>query len=452
MLQPTTLARHGGGSKARVDLGEFRLPPQPTTVEETGLDFGFLLDLALKTVYFAGTPSAAEVGDKMALPFVVVEELLRFLRRQEYVGVTGTTGLSAQDYRYSITSKGVVKAQEVLDINQYAGPAPIPLAQYIAMVKRQSIRDINLTAGDLTEGMNGLVLEDETLSRVGIALGSGRSILLYGESGNGKSTIAARIRDLLPGRVLVPHAIEAYGQVIRVYDPRVHVESLPEAIPSFLAAAETDVTPFRSTKWDRRWVPCGRPVVATGGGLKLEDLELGFSPHTNYYVAPVQMKAMNGVLLVDDFGRQLVRPEALLNRWIVPLEDGVDHLALHSGPMVEIPFDVMLIFATNLMPSDLGDEGFFRRIRHKVRIGNPSEASFRKILSGAAARANIPYTDAGGDYLIERYYRPTNRPFRGVHPRDLCDLMNDIGKYREEQPDFTPKWIDLAAASYFVTD
>lgn len=423
--------------------------PQPTSVESTGIDPGLLLDLCIKTVYYAGRPSARLVAERLALPFSVAESLLSVLRRQEFLDIVGSGGMSEQEYQYTVTNKGLQKTQEALEKNQYVGPAPVPFDVYVETLKAQTVLDIE-TPAEMSSSFPNLVLSDELLDHLGTAMASGKSLFLYGEPGNGKSAIAEAFGAALNGHILVPHAIEAYGQIIKVFDPRIHTR-VPES-PSPSDQEDASLMTRDDVKRDLRWAICQRPVVVTGGELTLEDLDLRFSPVTKYYSSPVQLKSNNGVLVIDDFGRQMVRPDELLNRWMIPLDRRVDHLTFHTGETIEVPFDVMLIFATNLPPSALGDEAFFRRIRHKIKVQDPDEATFREILRREAERSRIGYSESSADYLIKRHYRTAGRPFRGVHGRDIFNLILDMSKYRRCPPGFDSEWIDRACESYFVED
>jgi hypothetical protein len=274
--------------------------------------------------------------------------------------------------------------------------------------------------------------------------------LLYGEPGNGKSSIAKGIRRMLRGEVLIPHAIDVNGKTIRVYDPRVHQLSTR----AVLEDRRVDITGTQrpERRHDARWVTAQRPLIITGGELTLADLDLKYSPQSRFYLAPVQMKANCGVLVIDDLGRQIVQPKELLNRWIIPMESRTDNFSLISGETIEVPFELLLVFSTNLDPNELGDEAFFRRIRHKIEVPDPDEAGYLNILRSTCAQHGIPYSDAVGRYLIDRYYRPKGRHFRAVHPRDLVDLVLDVSSFQGRKPEFSPEWIDLAAASYFIDE
>ncbi len=423
---------------------------QPNSVEETGIGFGQLLDLCVKTIYFAGRPSARQVSSQMALPFNVVDSILAFLKREKYIEVVGSVGIGEQEYQYALAGKGTEKAVEALDRNQYVGPAPVPFEHYAAIVTEQSIRRLRVNADIVNTAFKDLVLNPTTRSLVGPAVNSGRSMLLYGAPGNGKSSIAKAIGSMLSGLILIPHAIDVGGQTIRLFDPRIHEEVDEPPPPPPEHRRETNGHARAERRRDQRWVIAKRPLVMTGGELTLADLELKYSPQAKFYMAPVQMKANCGVLVIDDFGRQLVQPKELLNRWIIPMEARVDHLSLLSGETIEIPFEMLLAFSTNIPPHQLGDEAFFRRIRHKIEVGDPDEESFLAILRLACEHQSIAYRPEGGEYLLNRYYRPTARPFRGVHPRDILDLLVDISSFQGVRPEFTAEWIDLACASYFI--
>jgi hypothetical protein len=424
--------------------------PQPSTVEETGIDFGQLLDLVIKTIYFGGRPTARTICARTALPFSVVDTVLTFLKREQFIEVVGSTGLGEQQYQYALSGRGNDKALEALERNQYVGPCPVTFESYVRIVERQSVRKIRVDASIVEPALSDLVLPQTTRQLIGPAVNSGRSILLYGDPGNGKSSIAKAIGDMLPGAILIPHAIDINGQTIKVFDPRVHTEVVKPSAEDERRPANGHAAVNGERRRDPRWAIGRRPIIMAGGELTLADLELRYSPQSKFYMASLQVKANCGILVVDDFGRQLIQPKELLNRWIVPMEARVDHLTLLSGETAEIPFELLLVFSTNLPPHSLGDEAFFRRIRHKIEVPDPDEAAFLKILEMVCRKRGIPYSPEGGRYLLERYYKPNDRHMRGVHPRDITDLLADISSFQGRQPAFTREWIDLACASYFI--
>ncbi len=419
--------------------------PQPQSVEETGVHSGLLLDQCIKCVYFAGRPAARQIGNHMMLPFAVVEELLDFLKREQYVEVVGSAGAGEAQYKYALTVKGMEKAEEVLRRSQYNGPAPVSFEQYVEVQQQQSVRGLRIDSETERRELSHLILDDSTLDALGAAVNSGRSMLLYGHSGNGKSSAAAAIGRMLPGQVLIPYAFEYNSHIIRVFDPRVHLEIPDDTDPD--RRNDIEGAPDERRR-DRRWVRTFRPVVMAGGSLSLQDLELRYSEVSKFYVAPLQVKANAGVLVIDDFGRQLIEPKELLNRWIVPLEQGVDHLALHTGDTIVMPFDLLLVFSTNIPPRQLGDEAFFRRIRHKIEMPDPQPADFRRIFRQVCESKDIACPDSALDYLMEKHY--ASRPLRGCHPRDLVELLESIANYRGETPELRHELIDVAASFYFV--
>ncbi|MEX1255008.1 MAG: ATP-binding protein [Dehalococcoidia bacterium] len=424
---------------------------QANTIEETGLDLSLLVDMAVKSTYFTGRPTGRQLAAHLALAYSVVEELIAFLRQAQALEIVGSSGMGEQGYQYALTARGVQKAEEALERNQYVGPAPVPFDQYVKIVKEQAVSTIEIDRDKFLDGLSHLVLSRRVLAALGPAINSARSLMVYGGAGNGKSTITTAVGKMLPGLVLIPHAVEVHGQIIKVFDPRLHQQELDDiADDDRRQSILSSQSESRERRRDKRWVVCRRPLVTIGGELVLEDLELRYSPVSKFYVAPLQWKANCGVLVVDDFGRQRIAPQDLLNRWIVPMEQGVDHLSLHSGDTLELPFEVLLIFSTNIAPAMLGDEAFFRRIRHKVEIPNPDEDEFLQILRRVCDQKHVQYADEGARYLIETFYYGQSRDFKGCHPRDIIDLLLDMTRFYDEEPKLASEWIDLACTSYFV--
>jgi predicted ATPase with chaperone activity len=431
------------------DMAAAPFVTQPQTIEETGLDFSMILDLVVKSIYFSGRPAARQIAAQLALSFPVLDEVLAFVKREQFAEVVGSSGMGEQLYQYSLSSKGLEKAEEALARNQYIGPAPVPFEAYLDILRRQSVRSVRITSENVEQAISNLVLDPSVGAALGPAVNSGRSMLLYGGSGNGKSTITNAIGKMLPGEVLIPYAVDLNGIIVKLFDPRVHQEIPPE---KQLDRRASDVTAGggNDRRRDRRWVVSKRPFIATGGELTLKDLELRYSPQSQFYIAPLQWKANSGILIVDDFGRQMIQPKELLNRWIVPMEERIDHLSLHTGDMVEVPFDVLLIFSTNLRPSQLGDEAFFRRIRHKIEIPDPTREQFLEILARVCQQRELPLETEAALYLIDQYYDRAGRGFKGCHPRDIMELVVDICMYHGEPPAFTRRHLDAACHSYFV--
>ncbi|MCH8010307.1 MAG: ATP-binding protein [Chloroflexi bacterium] len=426
------------------------LVPQPATIEETGLGLSMLADLLLKTIHFAGRPSGRQLARQLAISFAVTDELISFLRQNQDIEVVGTTGVAEQGYQYALTEKGQRRANDALERNQYVGPAPVPFELYTDVLERQSVSNIHIDRKTFLQGLSHLVLSDGVLAALGPAVNSGHSLLIYGGAGNGKTTITMAIGKILPGAVLIPYAVEIHGQIIRVFDTRVHEEIEVQIDPD---RRKEGIIPFpkgQDRRRDARWVIAKRPVVSVGGELTLEDLELRYSPVSKFYIAPLQWKANSGMLIIDDFGRQMIQPQELLNRWIVPMEQGIDHLTLNTGDMVEAPFDTLLVFSSNIPPGRLGDEAFFRRIRHKVETPNPTIPEYLEILSRICALKGIPYSEEGAQYLVQSQYQDGGREPKACHPRDVVDLVIDIARFHGAEPTLEPQWIDLACASYFV--
>ena len=417
------------------------IPPIPKSVKDTGLSLALLTDLAIKIMYFEGNISGYELANRMRLPYPgVVEQVLEFIKREKFCEVTGTGGYGEAAYQYTIAEKGRAVAREVLDRSQYAGPAPVTLRAYTYAIHKQTLGNVVVHQRKMRQALSHLVINEETFAQLGPAVNSGRSIFLYGHPGNGKTAIAESIgRMILGDTMFIPYAIEVGGQIIRVFDNVNHVVVDQEGADN-----------QRKKKYDPRWEHIQRPVIITGGELTLESLDLVYDENNKYYESPFQVKANGGMLLIDDFGRQQARPRDLLNRWIVPLEKRVDFLTLHTGRKIEVPFDVLIVFSTNLAPRDLVDEAFLRRIRHKIEISNPSWDEYREIFRRVCASKKVPYDDRGLAYLIQEHYLKHKRSKRACHPRDIVDQLIDTARYTNTRPALTKELIDQAAEAYFV--
>jgi predicted ATPase with chaperone activity len=414
-------------------------PAAPTTVADLGLDLGFIADLTLKTLYFAGNVSGSELCDRMALPVNVITEILGFLRRERLCEVTGGSGLSAATLHYTLTEAGLERAANALAMSGYVGPAPVPLETYFDYVRDQSIMNVTITRESIEAALSELVFDSRTVELIGQALSSKRAFLLFGASGNGKSAAADCLSHVLPGNILIPRAVQVMHQVIQVFDPSCHeVVGEPSArTPSGRLA-------------DQRWLLIRRPVVFAAGELAASHLELVLDEVHKTYEAPIQMKANGGLLVIDDFGRQQLDAAYLLNRWIVPLEKGIDNLSLHNGARFQTPFDVIPMFITNKQPSDLADDAFLRRIRYKVHVGGPDTERFTDILKRECAKNDLEYHQSAAKHLIDKYFKKPGREMRGCHPRDIVDAIAAAARYQGTERALTNATVDEACAQYFV--
>ena len=425
------------------------LPPTITKLEDTGLSPLWLQDLTLKILYFQGYLSGYQIAESLALPFAgVTDKILEALKKEKLIEIKSSQsmGLGESSYLYAMTGQGISRAREALERSQYAGAAPVPIDIYNDAVRRQAQGRVVVTTRAMRQLMSKLVISETTFQRLGPALNSGSSIFLYGPPGNGKTSIARAFGSLVMSQnMYIPFALYIDGQVVKMYDSVNH-----QLVKEDGATARGTGSLRTGVRRDPRWVKIKRPFIVVGGELTLEGLDLVFDDTHKYYEAPFQVKANGGILLIDDFGRQQVRPRDLLNRWIVPLENRVDFLTLHTGRKVEVPFDVLVVFSTNLPPKDLVDEAFLRRLRHKIEIGDPSFEGYREIFRRVAQAKKVEYNDQGLAYLLQEWYIKRNRKLRASHPRDLCDQILDISQYLSVPPTMSRDLLDRAAQAYFV--
>lgn len=416
-------------------------PRRPTSIDDTGLSPAFITDLIIRTLYQANELMGAALAERTALPFAqVIMPVLDILRRDQEIEVKRQTGIGDAGYVYGITERGIRHARDSMERIGYTGPAPVPLDDYIDSVLAQTIRNVVVTQETIRNAFQDLILDDEILDLVGPAVNSGASLFLFGHPGNGKTSIAERITNLLGDSIFIPYAVEVEGSVITVFDGVNHTP----------VEEQTAAGPITRLDWDARWVKIERPVVMVGGELTMSSLDLLYNDRGKFYEAPLQMKANGGMFLIDDFGRQMVRPQDLLNRWIVPLEKRVDFLNLITGKKIAIPFEQLIVFSTNLDPRDLVDEAFLRRIKFKINVADPTEEQFREIFRLMCDRRGIEYDDSAFRYMLDTYYRPMNRPLRMCHPRDILDQIVAIAKYKMVPAQLSRPLIDRACQTYFV--
>lgn len=416
------------------------VPRQPRTLAETGLTLAQLSDLLLKHTYLHGSLQGHEAAQQVRLPFSVIEEALTFLRRAKCLEVSSGQMFGQVSYRFQLTEQGRTRAREAFEFCRYVGPAPVPLRNYVAQCRRQTVTGIPCDATGLTAAFEGLVLRQGLIDDVGAAVSSGQAIFLYGPPGNGKTVIARRIGRWMNqsgGEIYIPYAVQVDGSIVTLFDPTVH-QTTDDAELEF---AGTDGT-------DRRWRRIRRPVIVTAGELTLDMLDLRPHQGLHFHAAPAHLKANGGVFLIDDFGRQRVSPRELLNRWILPLAERIDYLTLGTGKKFAVPFEQLIIFSTNLDPSELVDDAFLRRIRHKIEVASPSPQDYAELFARCCIERGFPYNAAVVNHLFANHYS-LSRPPRWSDPQNLLEIVQATCRFRGMTVQLSEDLIEEAARRFF---
>lgn len=413
------------------------IPKEPESFDEAGLSDSEVEALIMKFLLARGDANGREIAEQVKLPFMCVDTLLRDMKNQQLVCHRGAAAMN--DFQYQLTDLGRERARRLAQHSSYFGSAPVSLSDYIQSVEAQSLIKQHPSSEDLHRAFEDLLLNKSMLNRLGPAINSGRGLFLFGPPGNGKTSIAERITAAFGQEVWVPRAIGIDGEIIRLYDPVNH-EEMP--LPSSGGL-------LNQRKIDRRWIRIRRPTIITGGELTMSQLEVSFNQTTGICEAPLQLKSNCGTLVIDDFGRQRMRIDELLNRWIVPLEKRYDFLNLPNGKKIRVPFDQLIIFSTNLEPKALVDEAFLRRIPYKIEVIDPSEEEFHQLFSLMASKLGIPYSKEPIDYLIKNYYKKNNHPLRFCHPRDILLQIRNYCLYYNRPLEITNDYVDQAIQNYF---
>ena len=414
------------------------VPRQPRTMRETGVPPVMIEKIIMRYLFQVGLETSRKIATQTRLPFKVIEPMLRQLRQDKHIDLAGTT--STGDSEFVITEAGRDRAKRYAEECTYFGAVPVSLEDYVASVSAQTIAGQIVTKDDLRRAFKGLIINEAMMNRLGPASNSGRGMFLFGEPGNGKTSIAERVTEAFGTTVWIPRAIAIEGDIMRIYDPAVH-----QAIEDQTSASSL----MDSQDIDRRWVQVKRPTVIAGGELTMNELEISLNPTSRICESPLQVKSNCGTLVIDDFGRQKMPVDMLLNRWIVPLEKRYDFLNMPNGKKIQIPFDQLIIFSTNLEPKDLVDGAFLRRIPYKIEVPDPSEAEFRDLFRIMCEKLSFPYDAAAIDYLIKTHYKAKTRPYRLCQPRDLLLQVRNYCQYHSVPLQLSPEAFDAAVLNYF---
>jgi hypothetical protein len=419
-------------------------PIPPESTDEAGLPESTLEQLVLKILYFRGDVYGQDLSQAIGLRFSVIQDVVETLKLQHLLQVKRSLGMGNVGSLFALTDAGRARAREALDFNQYSGPAPVPLDQYTEMVREQRPRQGWLTKDGLAKAFEGMVMTERVLSQVGPAVSSANSMLIYGKPGDGKTFLIESLQNLEASPIFVPYAIECQGNIVQVFDPIYH-RRVEEESQTLSAVA-------RESSYDGRWIKCHRPFIVSGGELTLDMLDLRYNRNSKVYEAPFQLKANNGIYLIDDFGRQRATPAEVLNRWIVPMERKVDYLNFLTGGKMTAPFDAFLVFSTNLKPADLGDEAFMRRIQYKMLLRGPSRTEFLNIFERFCEQRNLTFDMDLVQAFIDRHYGGTGRAFRRCHPRDVLSHAINLMQFEKLPYQITSNVLDRAFESCFVSE
>lgn len=413
------------------------IPIAPKSLKEAGLSESSVEELIMRYLLNRGEAPGRSIAEQIKLPFLMVEPILNRLKQEQLTAYRGAN--SVNDYVHTLTEAGSDRARRYALRTTYFGSAPVLLSNYVQSVKFQSVEGQNPKRDQLLDAFKDLLIDKGILNKLGPAINSGRGMFLYGYPGNGKTSIAERVTMAFGKYVWIPRSIVIDGEIMRLFDPMMHDEVPMPKTEGYI----------NQSNIDQRWVRIRRPTIVAGGELTMAMLEAQKDAESNITEAPLQLKSNCGVLLIDDFGRQKMRVDELLNRWIVPLEKRYDYLNLSGGKKTQVPFDQLVIFSTNLQPKDLVDDAFLRRIPYKIEVLNPSEQSFRKLFEIMCPKFGIPYVPEAISYLIEKHYRPTNRPFRNCHPRDILLQVRNLCLYQDSKLELRPEYLDFAVDNYF---
>ncbi|MCC6982211.1 MAG: AAA family ATPase [Bauldia sp.] len=422
-------------------------PAAPRNIAQTGLQLPDLLNLFTKAMYATNAETPSKLGEILKLTNRVIQLIIEQANDRKLLEVRGgETGYALSEPRYGLSEKGKRWALDALAQNQYVGPAPVTLEDYADRIRRQRIGNEHVGKAAINRVFSNMIVSERFIQQIGPALNSGSSILLYGPPGNGKTSVAERIGTVFTDVIYIPYCFEVDGQIIKVFDPSVHKNVQPASDPAMRGTA------LRSEDFDRRWVACRRPFVVTGGELTLEMLDLSFNTLAKYYEAPLHVKALGGIFVIDDFGRQIVTPEALLNRWIVPLESRVEFLKLHTGKGLSLPFDELVIFSTNLKPADLMDPAFLRRIPYKLEVGAPTPEDYRRIFHMTSEAMGLSASDEVINYVITELREHNDFALAGYQPKFIVEQIKSASKFQGVPPQFTPELISMALSNMHTKD